>query len=78
MVTSVEILEALAKQPRLPTKLAQICNINYVRLAEFLTPLESKGYVKRQVIDGHEVIAITSEGLNFDHQWQELRMKFPT
>ena len=74
----MEILAALAEQPRLPTKLAQICNVNYVRLNEFLTPLKDKGYLKMDVIDGHEVIAITSDGLSVNHLWQQLRVKFPT
>ncbi len=77
MLTFMEVLAALSEQPRLPTKLAQICNINYVRLREFLAPLETKGYVKKQIIDGHEVIAITSEGLALHLESQELKLKFP-
>ena len=77
MLICMDILAALAEQPRLPTKLAHICNINYVRLGEFLTPLEMQGCLKKQVIDGHEVIAITSEGLTLHQQSQQIRVKFP-
>lgn len=66
----MEILSALMAQPRLPTNLAQTVNINLARLDEYLGPLQAGSLVKRDKIDGHEVIAITLEGRNM---WEDLR-----
>jgi len=77
-LTYMEILAAVAEQPRLPTKLAHICNINYTRLGEYVDPLEARGYVKREMLDSHEVYAITSEGLRLHQDFEKLRSRFPT
>lgn len=75
-VTYMEILGALAEGPRLPTKLAQACNINYARLLEFTAQLEAKGYVQKGIIDGHEVFSVTGEGLRIHGEFETLRSKF--
>jgi len=77
VVTFMEILEALAESPRLATKLAQVCNINYGRLGEFTGPLESRGYIKKDVVDGHDFYSITGEGLKIHREFQDLRAKIP-
>ncbi len=69
MFIYMEILSALMAQPRLPTNLAQIANVNLARLDEYLGPLQAGSLVKRDKIDGHEVIAITPEGRNM---WEDL------
>ena len=77
LLTFMEILGALAEGPRLPTKLAQACNINYARLTEFTGPLEAMGYIKKDKIDGHEVFTVTGEGLKIQGEFDRLRARFP-
>ena len=69
MAIYLEILGALMEQSRLPTNLAQIVNVNLARLDEYLGPLQAASLIKRDKIDGHEVIAITNEGRNV---WEDL------
>ena len=77
ILTFMEILGALAERPRLPTKLAQTCNINYARLGEFTKPLEAMGYIRRDTIDGHEVLTVTGEGLKIHGEFERMRTRFP-
>jgi predicted transcriptional regulator len=77
LLTFMEILGALAEGPRLPTKLAQACNINYGRLGEFTGPLESMGYIRKDMVDGHEVFTVTGDGLKIQGEFERLRSKFP-
>jgi predicted transcriptional regulator len=67
----LEILGALLQQPRLPTNLAQIVNINLGRLDEqFLDKLVQENLVKRDHIEGHDVLSITVDGRQV---WEDLR-----
>ena len=77
LLTFMEILGALAEGPRLPTKLAQTCNINYARLGEFTGPLEGMGYIRKELVDGHEVFTVTGEGLKIQEEFERLRARFP-
>ena len=74
-VTYMEIIGALTEGPKLPTRLAQACNLNFKRLMEFAGELEAKGYIKRGMIDGHEVFSVTSEGLTIHGEFEGLRAK---
>ena len=69
MAVYLEILGALLEQPRLPTNLAQIVNVNLARLDEYLGPLLSASLVKKERIESHEVLTITVEGHKF---WEDL------
>jgi predicted transcriptional regulator len=65
----MEILGALMEQPRLPTNLAQIANVNPGRLDGYLSPLLTASLIKKDKIEGHEVVTITMEGRN---AWEQL------
>ncbi len=69
MAIYLEILGALMAQPRLPTNLAQIVNVNPGRLDEYLAPLLAASLIKKDKIEGHEVVAIMMEGRN---AWEQL------
>ncbi len=71
----MEILSALMLQPRLPTNLAQIVNVNLARLDEYLGPLEAARLVKRDKIEGHELIATTIEGRKLWEDWQKIESR---
>ncbi len=70
MAVYLEILGALLEQPRLPTNLAQIVNVNLARLdKDYLDSLLSASLVRKDRIESHEVLAITAQGHKF---WEDL------
>ncbi len=76
IITFMEILEALLQEPMIPNRLAQTCNINFGRLGEFTGMLESKGLVRRETRDEHEVLLITEEGVKLLRDWKKIWEKF--
>jgi predicted transcriptional regulator len=75
MAIYLEILGALMAQPRLPTNLAQIVNVNPGRLDEYLAPLLAASLIKKDKIEGHEVVAILMEGRNAWEQLYKIQVK---
>jgi predicted transcriptional regulator len=65
----LEILGALMMEPRLRTNLAQIVNVNLARLDTFLDQFVSANLVKKDKVEGHDVLSITAEGRDF---WEAL------
>ncbi len=57
-----DILGALLSGPVGPTRLARACNVPYDRLAGYLSFLESKLLVRREVQEGRELFYITQDG----------------
>ncbi len=72
VLTFMGILAVLCEGVRIPTRLAQACNINYVRLGEYLTPLETKGLIRKEMREGHEVYAISELGLRLYQDWENI------
>ena len=73
----IDILANLIEGPRGPTKLAQACNINYVRLASFTDRLLEKGLIRKETVDQQEVLAATEQGYEVYRNWSELRKRLP-
>ncbi len=72
VVIYVEILSELRDRPSGPTRLSRAANLSYDKCAEFLHELESKGLVRKDVQDGHEVYSTTPEGYQVAEEWTKL------
>jgi predicted transcriptional regulator len=70
MFTLMEVLKALREEPRMPTRLGQICNIRYDRLDAILGPLEERKLIRKEMLEGHLVYGITPEGLKIYNEWE--------
>jgi predicted transcriptional regulator len=57
-----EILSLLLARPMGPTRLAGSCNIAYDRMVDYLKLLEVRGFMRKEIEDGHEVYHLTPEG----------------
>ena len=73
----MEILASLFESPKGPTRLAQACNINYGRIANFTGPLLQKGLIRTEAREGQEVFVITDEGYALYKQWLEIWRRLP-
>ena len=73
----MDILSSLMEGPKVPTRLAQACNINYTRLEGFAQPLLEKGLIVKQRLDGQDAYAITKEGSSLYHDWLEIWRRLP-
>jgi predicted transcriptional regulator len=58
-----ELLKAVSVGPQIPSKLARITNVPYNRLGEYLGLLTSRGLVKVEFVEGHEMYSITTDGM---------------
>ncbi len=58
-----EILRQLSGGPRGKTRLARVCNIPLDRFELYIAPLSSRGMVRREISEGHEIFHITVEGM---------------
>lgn len=73
----MEILASLFESPKGPTRLAQACNINYGRIANFTGPLLQKGLIRTKPAEGQEVFVITDDGYALYKQWLEIWRRLP-
>lgn len=71
------ILAALFDGPRVPTQLAQACNVNFARIGEFLRTLEERGLIRSSFREGHDVYAITDDGFRLYHDWLKVWSRLP-
>ncbi len=72
----MEILGALYEEPRGPSRLAQVCNINYARLASYLTPLEAKGFIRKETRQSQQILSLTELGHETYLDWKKLSERF--
>lgn len=68
----MEILSILREGPRGPTRLAQAVGLSFDASVEYAKDIESKGFVTKAVVDGHEVYSISSEGSQLLLDWQKV------
>jgi len=73
----MEILASLFASPKGPTRLAQACNVNYGRIANFTRQLHEKGLIRSDVVDGQEVFSISDEGYRVYTDWLGIWRKLP-
>ena len=67
----MDILGSLLDGPARPTHLAAACNLNYDNLMRFAGILIGKGLIKVSAEEGHEVYAISQEGLEMHRQYRK-------
>ena len=71
----MEILALLLDGPRGPTRLAQALGLNYDKLLEFTSYLESRGVIRKGIQEGRELFFITPEGVEVRNHWMEVWSK---
>jgi predicted transcriptional regulator len=72
---SMEIIGRLVAQPCGPTRLSRICNLGYDKCVEMLTELERKGFVKKEIVDSHEIYSATPDGFQVAEDFARLWRK---
>ncbi len=77
LIIYVDILTAVLDGPKLRTRLAQTCNLSYDNFVKYASKLESSKLVERKQEEGHDLYAITPEGLKFQDEFRKnlLRLK---
>jgi len=71
VIILLDILAALLEGPKLPTRLAQTCNLSYDNFVKFAPILESKKLVERKPEEGHELYALTVEGFKLHEEFRK-------
>jgi len=72
----MEILALLLDGPKGPSRLSQALNLNFNKFLEFATSLESRGFVRKETQEGHELYFVTLEGVELFRQWDAFYKKF--
>jgi predicted transcriptional regulator len=68
----MEILMLLLDGPKGPTRLAQAMGLNFGKLMEFATFLESKNLIRLEKSGDHDLYHITSEGADVRRNWEKV------
>ncbi|MDA4117556.1 MAG: hypothetical protein OK455_04350 [Thaumarchaeota archaeon] len=68
----MEILSILREGPRGPTRLAQSLGVSFDAFIEYVKEVETKGFVTKSVIEGHEVYVISPSGKQLLLDWQKV------
>jgi len=72
LVILMDILGAVLDGPKLPTRLAQLCNLSYDNFVKFAGRLESRGLVRRSLEQGHELYSVTPDGIQTHRDYVKL------
>jgi len=62
LVIMMDILASLLEGPKLPTRIAQACNLSYDNFVKWADFLESRKLVIRSSQQGHEIYSLTPDG----------------
>jgi predicted transcriptional regulator len=68
----MEILSILREGPRGPTRLAQAVGVSFDAFAEYVKEIESRRFVTKSAVEGHEVYMISQEGKQLLLDWQKV------
>jgi predicted transcriptional regulator len=68
----MEILDLLLDGPKGPTRLGQAMGLNFNKLLEFASFLDTKGLIRREEQDGHELYFITQQGVQLNQDWKRV------
>ena len=68
----MEILDLLLDGPKGPTRLSQALGLNFSKFLEFAAFLQTKGLIRTETQEGHEVYLITPEGTDINHDWKKV------
>lgn len=71
----MDILASLRERPMPPTRVAQAANIHYPRVIEHLALLEGNRLVTKRIEEGHELIAITQDGLKVLEDFERVQSR---
>lgn len=71
VIILLDILTALLDGPKMPTRLAQTCNLSYDNFVKFAAILETKKLLERKPEEGHELLAITAEGFKLQEEFRK-------
>jgi predicted transcriptional regulator len=71
----MDLLTMVRDGPLGPTRLARACNLPFDRVDNYVNPLVSKGFVRREFVDGHESFEITAQGLDLLAQMESVLQK---
>ena len=77
ILVQMEILASLFASPKVSTRLAQSCNVNTGRIGSIVGPMLAKGLVRKQVVDGQELLMISEEGYRLYKDWLEIWRRLP-
>ena len=72
MVIVMDILAALLDGPKLPTRLAQICNLSYDNFTKFASVLQSRNLVRKSLDQCHEVYSINPDGIQLQQDYRKV------
>ncbi len=72
IVIKMQILEAVRREPRGPTRLAQAVNLSFDKCVPYLQSLEQKGFLTRETREGRDVYQITQSGIDAFLEWEKL------
>lgn len=75
-VTYTDILASLRDRPMAPTRVAQAANVHYPRAVKYFAVLEASRLLTRRIEEGHEVLALTQEGLRALDDLERLQYLF--
>jgi predicted transcriptional regulator len=68
----MEILSVLREGPRGPTRLAQAVGLSFDAFIEYAKGLESRRFVIKSVVEGHEAYTISPNGNQLLLDWQKV------
>ena len=75
IVIYLDILTALLEGPKLPTRVAQTCNLSYDNLVKFAAILEAMKLLERKPEEGHELLSITADGFKLQEEFRKNLLK---
>jgi predicted transcriptional regulator len=68
----MEILSVLREGPKGPTRLAQAVGLNFDALVEYTRDIESRQFIMKSTVEGHEVYVLSPEGKQLLLDWQRV------
>jgi len=68
----MEILDLLLDGPKGPSRVSQAMGLNFNKFLEFASFLQSKGLIRTEVQDGHEIYFITQQGTDLNGDWKKV------
>jgi predicted transcriptional regulator len=72
IVILMDILADLLEGPKIPTRIAQACNLSYDHFLRWVNILDSRGLVRKSLDQGHEVYVLTPDGQQVYQDFQKV------
>ena len=68
----MEILSILREGPKGPTRLAQAVGLSFDAFVEYAKDIESRRFMTKSLIEGHELYTISPQGNELLLDWQRV------